>query len=144
MSERISGEDITGALIFLAVFSLVHNLLRKPKGIPPGPAYTLPVCDLLPMAQGDIRKTFRKLRNNHGDIFSFYVGRHLTVVVNGYELIKKVLQFCGHPQNGPMALRANGTGLILSNGDAWRKHRQFVEKALYKVGISKKAFEENS
>ena len=149
MNELISGEDITGFLIFLAVFALMHILLRKPKGIPPGPSFTLPVVgDLLPLASGDIRKTFRKLRNKHGDIFSFYIGGQLTVVVNGYELINKVLvenglQYCGRPQDCAAELRAHGSGLIFANGVAWKKQRQFVEKALSTVGIMKRTFEDN-
>ena len=149
MEQIISGEDITSFLIFLVVFALLHILLRKPKGIPPGPLFTIPILgDLLLLASGDIKGAFRKLRNKHGDIFSFYIGRQLVVVVNGYELISKVLvengiQYCGRPQDCLSELRSNGVGLTFATGVAWQKQRQFVDRALSKVGIMKRSFENN-
>ena len=75
-------------LIFLIIFAFFYTANLKPCGIPPSPPWTLPfVGDLPLLITGDILKTFRKLRNRHGDIFSFYMGRKLTIVINSYKLI---------------------------------------------------------
>ena len=71
-------------------------MFRKPQGIPPGPRWTLPVVgDLLSINQksddGDIRLAFRRLRKQHGDIYSVYMGNKLSIFVNGYDNIHDLL-----------------------------------------------------
>lgn len=63
--DTVTAVDATSTLVFIFVFLTVYLAVRKPKGIPPGPALTLPLLGDLPLlAGGDVRKIFRKLRKN--------------------------------------------------------------------------------
>ena len=74
-------ENLSSLLIFIVVLHLVYIGTRKPSGIPPGPSCTLPfVGDFPLLIGGDILGTFQKLRQKHGDIFSLYLGKDLTIV----------------------------------------------------------------
>lgn len=131
-------------LLLLSVITIVFALLflssRKPRGIPPGPQLTLPVIgDILVFKDGDILRTFQKLRKQYGDIFSLYLGRELTVVVNGYDLLQKAavkrgMQFVGRPQRHISNVCREGKGLVFATGEIWKNQRQFISKYLKTIG----------
>lgn len=143
-----SGSNVTTVLIFIFVFLAVYLVTRKPTGIPPGPVYTLPFLgDLLLMAKEDVLKTFRKLRKKHGDIFSFYMGKELLVVINGHELIEKAAVKKGHyfssrPKNYLNNVHAAGKGIIFASGPFWKRQRKFVSNHLQSFGFGKRSFED--
>ena len=135
-------------LTFLIIFTVFVIASRKPRGIPPSPSWTLPfVGDLPLLITGDILKTFRKLRSRHGDIFSFYMGRKLTIVINSYKLIygagvTKGAIFSGRPQNFfSYASIKGGRGIIMSEGPFWHRQRRFIHERLNKLGFGKSSFE---
>ena len=143
--------DIQCLIVFMTTFLLARICFQKPADIPVGPRFTLPLLgDLLQFARlnGDVLKSLRMLHKEHGDIYSFYMGRQLAIIVNGYELIHKVLvekgvQFCGRPQGFMRQVYSLGKGLGFSTGDDWKKQRSFVTKSLQKLGVMKRSFEEN-
>ena len=143
--------DIQCLMVFITTFLLVRLCFQKPAGIPAGPRFTLPILgDLLIFAKfnGDVIKSLRMLRKKYGDIYSFYMGRELAIIINGYELIHKILvqkgiQFCGRPQGFMTQVYSLGKGLGFSSGDDWKKQRSFVTKSLQKLGVMKRSFEEN-
>ena len=90
--------------------------------------------------------TLRRLRKAHGKNYSFYMGRELAIVINGYNMIHTVAaksgaQFCGRPQNYISTIISKGKGLGLATGDQWNHQRRFVSKALLKVGMKRKSYE---
>ena len=88
-----SEEDFTTFLIFILVLILTYVYFRKPVGIPPGPVLTVPILgDLAQFAfeRGDVIGSLWRLRKAHGKIYSFYMGRELTIVGNGYNMIHTV------------------------------------------------------
>ena len=113
--------------------------------------FTLPINGDLPLvavAGGDLLVTFRKLRRQHGDIFSFYIGKDLTVVVNGFELVHKAAvrhgwKFSGRPENLINNVITNGRGVILANGPFWKRQRKFALCCLQEFGFGKRSFEQN-
>ena len=149
--DTITAVDATSILVFIFVFMTVYLAVRKPKGIPPGPALTLPLLGDLPLlAGGDVRKIFRKLRKKYGHVFSFYMGKELMIVINGYELIHKAAVLRGHlfsarPQNymtNVASPSAKGKGIIFSSGSFWKRQRRFVYSHLQNFGFGKSSFED--
>ena len=146
--DMFSEVDMTTMFIFFLVFMLMFIGLRKPAGIPPGPLFTIPVLGDLPQiaaAKGDVVGMLRKLRKKHGKIYSFYMGRQLAIIVNGYSMIHKVavergVQFCGRPQTY-MTVNSKGKGLSLASGNTWKQQRHFVSKAFLKLGMRKRSYE---
>ena len=135
-------------LTFLIVFVLSYATCRKQCGIPPGSPFTLPfVGDLPLLMNGDILKTFRKLRNKHGNVFSFYMGRKLTIIINSYELLQKAAikkggLFSGRPQNFFTSDSCDkGRGILMSDGPFWQRQRKFTHDQLYGLGFGRKSFE---
>lgn len=134
-------------LIFVVVFLLVYISIRKPAGIPPGSYLTLPVVGDLPLfAAGGVLETFRSLRKRHGDIFSFYMGRELAIVLNGYKVIqnaavKKGQLFTGRPQNYLSNVTVAGKGIIFASGNFWKTQRRFIHNSLQDLGFGKSSYE---
>ena len=136
-------------LTFVVVFIFCYMVTRKPYGIPPGSALILPFLGDLPLLiTGDILKTFRRLRTKHGDIFSFYMGRKLIIVINSFELIQKAAVrkgglFSGRPRNffSSESCGDSGKGIILSDGPFWQRQRKFTHDRLQEFGFGKSAFE---
>ena len=139
--------NVSIVLIFISVV-LIYVCTRKPSGIPPGPLFTLPVIGDLPLLiGGDVLKAFRKLRQKHGDIFSFYFGKDLTVVINGYDLIQKAAVkngdlFSGRPKNLFSTIAAKGKGIIFSEGHFWKRQRKFTNTCLQEFGFGKTSLED--
>ena len=146
-----SDVDFATFLIFFLVFMLTYICFRKPAGIPPGPVLTVPVLGDLPQfaaTKGDVIGTLRKLRKKHGNIYSFYMGRQLAVIVNGYKMIhtvaaRKGMQYCGRPDNYMAEIISKGKGLAFSTGNAWKQQRYFTSKAFLKLGMNRKSYEKH-
>ena len=135
-------------LILISVFLFVYLCTRKPPGIPPGPTYTLPVVGDIPLLiGGDVLKIFRKLRKTHGVIFSFYFGKDLTIVLNGYDCIQKAAVkkggvFSGRPPLAIHELIQVKLGIVWSEGDHWKRQRKYAQLWLQEFGFGKTVFEE--
>ena len=140
--------NIISVLILISVFLLVYLCTRKPSGIPPGPAYTLPVVGDIPLLiGGDVLKIFQKLRKTHGDIFSLYFGKDLTIILNGYDCIQKAAikkggLFSGRPRMLYMEALKAKLGIIWSKGERWRRLRKYSHAWLQEFGFGKLVFEE--
>ena len=140
--------NVLSVLILISVFLLVYLCIRKPPGIPPGPAYTLPVVGDIPLLiGGDVLKIFQNLRKTHGDIFSFYFGKDLTIVLNGYDCIQKAAvkkggRFSGRPIMAINEILRTKLGIVWSKGEHWRRQRKHSHAWLQEFGFGKSAFEE--
>ena len=140
--------NIIAVLIFIAVFLFLYLSTRKPKGIPPGPSFTLPIIgDLLLFFGVNIRNTFSQLQQKHGNVFSFYLGKDLTVVINGYDLIHKAAVkngnvFSDRPSDLLNNFIAKGKGVIMSKGRFWKEQRKFTHTSLQEFGFGKTSIEE--
>lgn len=140
--------NVTAVLIFVILFLVLFLSTRKPAGIPPGPLFTLPVIGDLPLLVGnDMVQTFRKLRKKHGDVFSFYLGKDLTIIINGYKLIheaavKKGLLFSDRHDTFLKNSSENRNGIVLANGPLWKEQRKFTHNILQEFGFGKSSFEQ--
>ena len=136
-------ENVACLLIFIAVLLLSYIYTRKPVGIPPGPRYTLPFVGDLPLLMGgDVLGIFRKLRQEHGDVFSLYFGKELTIVLNSYKVINEAAVvngkvFSGRPSSFSDDATGGKTGIVLS----WSNQRRFLNECLQYFGFGKTSFE---
>ncbi|XP_049860161.1 cytochrome P450 4g15-like [Schistocerca gregaria] len=97
----------------------------------PGPA-TLPLLGNL-MLFRKLPVLVQQLKDMHaqyGDVFRFYVGPKLFVVVTQPEDVKAVLVGCRQRQRDPYFMRPMrffiGDGLITNKDDVWKAHRKIV------------------
>ncbi|KAK7465115.1 hypothetical protein BaRGS_00037694 [Batillaria attramentaria] len=86
---------LTGMVLLLSLLLWLYP--RRSSRLPPGPGFALPLLGHLHLMGKDPRATFRKWRRQNGDIFSLYMGRQLTVVLNGHKIIKEALVKRGTP-----------------------------------------------
>jgi len=120
--------------------------LKRPAGIPPGPR-GLPVLGYIPFLVGHRSVAFQKLAKKYGQVFSFYMSKHLTVVINDYSNIRKAmvdhsLVFSGRPsfiRKRPGL--TNTKALIMHDGPFWQEHRRFALSTLRDFGIGKSSLE---
>ena len=86
--------DSTTGLLLAATFLLSLLWLRatrRPPGLPPGPGPALPLLGHLYLLKKDPRAQFRQWRRQYGDVFSFYMGSRLVVVLAGYSTLRQAL-----------------------------------------------------
>ena len=81
----------TGVLVagVLSLSLLYWLSTRRPAGLPPGPGPALPLLGHLLLLERDPRAQFRQWRRQYGDVFSYYVGSQLVVVLNGLDVIRE-------------------------------------------------------
>ena len=146
-SLLVGNENVACLFIFAAVLLLSYILTRKPGGIPPGPRFTLPFVGDLPfLIGGDITGAYRKLREKHGDIFSLYFGRELTIVLNGYTVIHEAAVVNANIFSGRSTALSDEAiggkkGITMSDGLFWKNQRKFTHGSLKQFGFGKSSFE---
>ncbi|KAL3887053.1 hypothetical protein ACJMK2_027009 [Sinanodonta woodiana] len=141
--------NVTTAFVFFLVFLMVYYVTKLPNDIPPFPKPVLPIFgNLLSLVNKDVLEYFRKLRNQYGDIYSFYMGSQLMIVINGYSAIKEALVqngrfFSDRPRNLLSETLNENNGIIFTSGDKWKEHRRFALNALHEFGFGRSSFEQN-
>ncbi|KAI6240313.1 (pine wood nematode) hypothetical protein [Aphelenchoides fujianensis] len=146
----------------LLVAGLVHQFWWRRRGLPPGP---LPF-PLIGNALGFLTKErfedqFFKWKQEHGDVYTIFLGPEPIVTVNDYDLMQA--GFIGAIWKQPaMISGANGDdyadraameafdiatrggiyGVIDTSGEIWREQRRFSLKVLRDFGLSKNRMEE--
>ncbi|XP_041357974.1 vitamin D(3) 25-hydroxylase-like [Gigantopelta aegis] len=119
--------------VLLIILWLV--VLKRPRDIPPGPSFSLPVLgDILRIGRDPLER-FRDMRRRYGDVFSFYMGNRLVVVLNGFDVIKSALVthadvFRDRPHMFMMDEICEGKGIVASSGRVWKEQRQFAQTTM--------------
>ncbi|KAB0382070.1 hypothetical protein FD755_003987, partial [Muntiacus reevesi] len=137
------------ALLFLALLALLTlwGLLRTRARTPaprwpPGPR-PLPLIGnlhLLRAAQQD--QALMKFAKQYGPVFTVHLGHQKTVVLTGYEAVKKALvgagqELAGRPPIAIFQLINGGGGIFFSSGPLWRAARQLTVRALHGLGVGR-------
>lgn len=147
----VSNIDLTTFLVFTVVFLFVLCVISTPRSDIPGP-FALPFFGnlyfLARIGNRRYRETLR-LQKQYGDIFRLYIGKQMMVTICGYENIHDA--FVKHAavlSNRPEGLFKSQTkygnlepGIILSNGEVWRKNRRFTIQTMRDFGMGKKSLE---
>lgn len=123
--------NTTSVLVFLATFMIVYWITSRPKDVPPGPLRWPLIGNLLSLVGKDTLQLLSNLRRRYGDVCGLYIGRELTVVLNGYDvikdaLIKKGTLFAYRPYH---PLDTSTAELVMANGQKWKQNRAFVLQA---------------
>ncbi|XP_062070349.1 cytochrome P450 2C1 [Lepus europaeus] len=135
--------------LFLSCLLLL-SLWKQSHGggkLPPGPT-PLPILgNILQIGIKDISKSFTKLSEVHGPVFTVYLGMKPTVVIYGYKAVKEALVDLGEEFSGrivfPLTAKVNkGYGIIFSNGKRWKEIRRFSLMTLRNFGMGKRSIED--
>lgn len=76
-------------ILVLVVIVVLYLWVRIPSGLPPCPKWVWPGFAHSLLVKGDLADLFRRLRRQHGDIFSFWLGGQLVIVINGFQNIRE-------------------------------------------------------
>ncbi|XP_038215662.1 cytochrome P450 18a1-like [Zerene cesonia] len=110
------------------------NYLRK---LPPGP-WGLPILGCLPwMSQGAPHSWYLSLAARYGDLFSLKLGSNLVVCIGSPKILRDVfnrLDSTGRPHT-PLNNLLGGFGIILSEGELWKRQRQFLHEKFRALGV---------
>ncbi|GAB0201917.1 cytochrome P450 2C9-like [Grus japonensis] len=136
-------------LLVLAVATLVAQWQkeRRNQNYPPGPPALPVIGNLLQVRAADTCKTFRKLSEKYGPVFSLRFGSERVVVVFGYKLVREVLvnrgdEFTDRGRFPLVDKASKDLGIFMSNGEMWVQTRRFALTALRDFGMGKRTVEE--
>ncbi|XP_067651858.1 cytochrome P450 2U1-like [Haliotis asinina] len=136
----------TTVFLCVAVLILLWLLTRRPTGLPPGPTLLPFFGNALSMGS-DPRVTFRKLRQQYGDIFSVYLFNKPVIVLNGYSTLREAIVknadvFSDRPHNTLNDFITKGRGVGGTSGDLWREQRRFTLNTLREFGAGRNIMED--
>ncbi|XP_037660976.1 cytochrome P450 2C18-like [Choloepus didactylus] len=142
--------DPVVALVLCLSCLLLLSLWKQTYGngkLPPGPTPLPIIGNILQLNVKDISKSFSKLSETYGPVFTLYLGWKPTVVLHGYEAVKEALIDHGEEFSGrgsfPIFERASkGLGVVFSNGMTWRETRRFSLMTLRNFGMGKRSIED--
>ncbi|KAM6032852.1 cytochrome P450 2H2-like [Theristicus caerulescens] len=141
---------VTILLLVLATAALAAwwRKEQRSRNYPPGPLALPVIGNLLQLRASDTCKTFRKLSEKYGPVFTLRFGSERVVVVFGYEEVREVLVNRGEEFTDrgrfPLAEKTNqNLGLFMSNGELWAQTRRFTITTLRDFGMGKRSVEEH-
>lgn len=108
--------------------------------IPPGPK-GLPIVGAAFDLRDDPLNSMRRLAREYGDIVLFYVMKRERVLLNHPQLIYQVLvlqhaKFHKSELTRRITARMLGQGLLISEGDFWRRQRRLVQPAFHRARLN--------
>uniref|UniRef100_A0A8C3VV24 Cytochrome P450 family 2 subfamily B member 6 n=1 Tax=Catagonus wagneri TaxID=51154 RepID=A0A8C3VV24_9CETA len=139
-------------LLLLAVLTGLLLLLARghPKArgsLPPGPRPLPFLGNLLQMDRRGLLKSFLRLQEKYGDVFTVYLGPRPVVMLCGTEAIREALvnhaeAFSGRGKVHIIDPVFRGYGVIFSNGERWKVLRRFSVATMKDFGMGKRSVEE--
>ncbi|XP_060639581.2 cytochrome P450 2G1-like [Anolis sagrei] len=130
-------------LILLSAWSQI----AQRRSLPPGPTPLPALGNLLDLKANDILKSFKKLRDQYGPVFTVHLGPRRVVVLYGYKAVKEALvdhaeEFSGRGHLATVDDFVHGLGIAFANGERWKQLRQFTLSTLRNFGMGKRPVEE--
>lgn len=138
--------SVLSCLAVFLVFYIAYRYLSAPRGLPPGPR-GLPIVGYFPFLGKSPHEKFRQLGKKYGNVFSFYIGKQLIVVLNDLDAIKEALVyqgeiFSGRPDRMNINLKSkDNLSIETTDGSFWREHRKFAIDTMKDLGLGKKPVE---
>uniref|UniRef100_A0A1D5QML3 Cytochrome P450 2E1 n=4 Tax=Macaca TaxID=9539 RepID=A0A1D5QML3_MACMU len=134
-------------LVWVAVLLLVSiwRQVHSSWNLPPGP-FPLPIIgNLFQLEWKNLPKSFTRLAQRFGPVFTLYVGSRRVVVVHGYKAVREVLldhkdEFSGRGDI-PAFHAHRDRGIIFNNGPTWKDIRRFSLTTLRNYGMGKQGNE---
>ncbi|XP_006879913.1 PREDICTED: cytochrome P450 2E1-like [Elephantulus edwardii] len=129
-------------LLLISIWKQIYSSWK----LPPGP-FPLPILgNLFQIELKDIPKSFTRLAERYGPVFTVYLGSRRVVVVHGYKAVKEVLlqhknEFSGRGEIPAFHIFKN-RGIIFNNGPTWKDTRRFSLTILRDYGMGKQGNEQ--
>lgn len=139
------------SILIIALFYCFYWYWTIPNNLPPGPnswPYLGSVLALKFSGKNDVT-VLEKWSQKYGNLFSFYMGPKLIVVLSDYDTIEKALVKQGNAFSGrvnaPMLLserfREHRNGFLMNDGEQWKEQRRFAISKLRDFGMGKSILE---
>ncbi|XP_067317959.1 cytochrome P450 2G1-like isoform X1 [Anolis sagrei] len=130
-------------LVLVSAWKWKHKEVR----FPPGPMPLPFLGNLLQLNPKDLPKSLLALSHKYGPVYTLYLGPRRVVVLCGHEALKEALvdhgeQFCGRGKIAPVERTFKGLGIVMANGERWKKLRHFTLVTLKNFGMGKCSIEE--
>lgn len=137
------GYSLVGILL---VYLLIGSGSNSQLNYPPGPR-PLPIIGNL--HQLDLKRLYKslvELSEKYGTVYTVRLGPEKVVVLAGYQTVKNALinhadEFLGRPDVPIMNILKEGSGVVWSNGEAWKQMRRFMLSTLRDFGMGKRSIE---
>uniref|UniRef100_A0A3P8VGW1 Cytochrome P450, family 2, subfamily N, polypeptide 13 n=1 Tax=Cynoglossus semilaevis TaxID=244447 RepID=A0A3P8VGW1_CYNSE len=128
-------------LVIISAVLLGYFLTKKdPPNFPPGPPPLPFLGNIFNIEAKQPHLYLTKLADVYGNVFCIRLGRHKTVFVSGWKMVKQAIVtqadiFVDRPYS-PMVNRiySGNSGLFFSNGRVWRRQRRFAMTMLRTFG----------
>ncbi|XP_075895321.1 cytochrome P450 2J2-like isoform X2 [Nelusetta ayraudi] len=142
--------ELKGLLLFILVVLLATYFLSKeePQNFPPGPPALPLLGNVFSIEAKQPHIYLTKLADVYGNVFCIRLGRHKTVFVSGWKMVKETLvtqadNFVDRPYS-PMVTRiySGNSGLFFSNGAVWRRQRRFAMTMLRTFSLTNSSMEQ--
>ncbi|XP_049643141.1 cytochrome P450 2B11-like [Suncus etruscus] len=134
--------------VLMGLFLLMGRGHPKTHGhLPPGPRPLPFLGNLLQIDRKGFLKSFLKIREQYGDVFTVHLGPRPVVMLCGTETIREALvdqadAFSGRGQIAVIYPFTQGYGMIFANGERWKILRRFSLITLRNFGMGKRSVEE--
>ncbi|XP_049861493.1 cytochrome P450 4C1-like [Schistocerca gregaria] len=127
-----------GSLLAVGAWLWASRLRTAARGPPPLPLIgNLLSFRKLPVLVGQLRA----LQRAYGNVFRFYMGPKLFMVVTQPDDVQKILTTSWQRERDPYFIRPVrvfvGEGLLTSKGDVWRNHRKIIEPTFHTEVLSR-------
>ncbi|XP_036685062.1 cytochrome P450 2E1 isoform X2 [Balaenoptera musculus] len=132
----------TATLLLISIWTHIYSNRR----LPPGP-FPLPfVGNIFQLEIKNIPKSFTRLAERFGPVFTLYLGSRRFVVLHGYKAVKEVLldyrnEFSGRGETPAFQVHQD-KGIIFNNGPTWQDTRRFSLTTLRDFGMGKQGNEQ--
>nr|AUD09041.1 cytochrome P450 family 2 subfamily B [Neotoma albigula] len=135
------------ALLVGFVLLLVRGYPKSHGHLPPGPRPLPLLGNLLQMDRGGLLKSFMRIREKYGDVFTVHLGPRPVVMLYGTEAIREALvdqaeAFSGRGTIAVIRPVFRDYGVIFSNGEHWKVLRRFSLATMRDFGMGKRSVEE--
>ncbi|XP_041357822.1 cytochrome P450 2J6-like [Gigantopelta aegis] len=142
MLPELPTESVAIILVVAAVTLYLWAFNGRPKGVPPGPWFYLPVIGNLVQIGANPVTSFREMRKKYGDVFSVYMANRLVIVVNGFDNLKEAFvkngdTFSNRPNLFFTKVITYDKGITGSSGEVWKEQRKFALQTLRNLGMGK-------
>ncbi|XP_006627746.3 cytochrome P450 2M1-like [Lepisosteus oculatus] len=135
------------SLLFLALLWRSRSKQSQPSRLPPGPAPWPFVGSLLHVDLKQPYKSYLKLSQQYGPVFTVWLGSKPVVVLSGYRTLRDAFvsqgeEFSGRANYPILQKVTDGYGLLVSSGDRWKELRRFSIMTLKNFGMGRRSIEE--
>ncbi|XP_047021878.1 cytochrome P450 18a1-like [Helicoverpa zea] len=135
--NHLSSDIVRIFMYSTLMFWIIFKNVKYYKNLPPGP-WGIPLLGILPfLNRRPPHVVYVNMSKQYGDVFSVQMGSNLTVCIGSTMLMKEFFSrndSTGRPHT-PLNNLLGGLGVITSEGDLWKRQRQFLHEKFRALGV---------